>query len=391
MMLSASIIFHAAVLLDIPSLERYYLTSSGTFTFGIPRKEGHRMSSHLKPSALTEFTQRSESAQKRFAKIFDRKNKRKSIQGLVLVCALTGVAGTLVACSNIQASAGNQHTSANQGQESSQGQPGNRVETLYQYHGTHTGDNSKVEAIVRALDYTALPMKSLEMQTDSEPYGISVNYQVDSRANYRSLEAIETAWNKNAAVMFSLIPNVGEISFRIYDQYGDFAGAYYSRENLSGRYGMEYFTADTVKQAAASPETFANYLNKVSSIKNMEDSYGELQKQSTERLKQIYSVIGDDREITPNSGVNFLIAIRDNFVASPPIKELMEQKEQFEPYKGKKIEFLIYNINNFKLNNRTFYLFAFDGAKMIAYADLKTASSEHNAIKTLNALQGERQ
>jgi hypothetical protein len=30
---------------------------------------------------------------------------------------------------------------------------------------------------------------------------------------------------------------------------------------------MEYFTADTVKQAAASPDSFANYLNKVSGIK----------------------------------------------------------------------------------------------------------------------------
>lgn len=171
--------------------------------------------------------------------------------------------------------------------------------------------------------------------------------------------------------MFSLIPNDSEIWFRLYDSYGDFDGAYYNRENLSDRYGMEYFTADTVKQAVASPDSFANYLNKVSAIKNIEDSYSKLQKQNMERDKQIYSVIGDDREITPNSGVNFPVTITDDFVVSPPIKELTDQKELFTQYKGKKIEFTIYNINNIKLNNATFYLFAFDGTKMIAYTDLK--------------------
>lgn len=187
--------------------------------------------------------------------------------------------------------------------------------------------------------------------------------------------------------MFSLIPNAGEISLRLNDQYGEFYGAYYNRENLSERYGMEYFTADTVKQATASPDSFANFLNKVSVIKNIEDSYSELQKQSMERDKQIYSVIGDDREITPNSSVNFPVIITNDFAVSPPIRELTDQKELFGQYKGKKIDFTIYNINNFKSNNTTFYLFAFDGTKMIAYIDLKTAASEQNAIRTFTALQ----
>lgn len=269
---------------------------------------------------------------------------------------------------------------------STSGQLGGYAEKLYRYHGTYTGDNSNVGAIVHALNYTDLPIKSFELKTDSEPYGITVNYQVDSRSNYRFREDIETAWNKNAAVMFSLIPNAGEISFRLYDRYGDFDGAYYNRENLSERYSMEYFTADTVKQAAASPDSFANFLNKVSTIKNIEVSYSELQKQSMERDKQIYSVIGVDREITPNSGVNFPVTITEEFVMSPPIKELTDQKELFAQYTDRKIDFLIYNINNFKSNNATFYLFAFDGTKMIAYADLRTAATEQNAIKTLTAL-----
>ena len=188
--------------------------------------------------------------------------------------------------------------------------------------------------------------------------------------------------------MFSLIPNVSEISFQIYDHYGDFNGAYYNRENLSERYSMEYFTADAVKQAAANSNSFANFLNNVSAIKNIKDSYSGLQKQNMARDEQIYSVIGDDCEITPNSGLNFLVTITDDFAASSPIKELADSKNLFAQYKGKQIEFLIYDINNFKLNSMTYYLFAFDGAKMIADADLKTAASEQNVIRMLTAQQG---
>ncbi|MEQ8200542.1 MAG: DUF4825 domain-containing protein [Syntrophomonadaceae bacterium] len=303
-------------------------------------------------------------------------NKRKWIGALVLVLALAGIAYMLTA----------RHT-----QPPIPDQEQSYAEKLYQYKGTYTGDNSKVAAIVGTLEYTHLPLKSIELQTDREPYGITVNYQVDSRANYRSLEDVENSWNKNAAVMFSLIPNASEISFRLYDQYGDFAGAYYNRDNLSERFGMEYFTPGTVKAAADSPASFTNYLNNLATVKNMEDFYSEGQKQSIEQAKQIYAVIGDDREITVNSGVNFPVTITNEFAANPPIKELRDQKDIFAQYSGKQIEFLIYDINNFKTNHGTPYLFAFDGTKLVAYADLKTSAAEQNAIKILNSLQGQRQ
>ena len=267
-------------------------------------------------------------------------------------------------------------------------QPNEYAKKLYQYRETYPGDNSKVAAIVQMLTYTDVPFKSIELKTDSEPYRVTVNYQVDSRANYRFCDDITTGWNKNAAVMFSLIPNVNEISFRLCDPYGDFAGSYYNRENLSERFGMEYFTADTVKEAAASLDAYTNYLNMVSAIKNTEDSYGELQKQSVERSRQIYAVIGNDCEITVNSGVNFPITITDEIAANPPIKELADQKNILAEYTGQPIEFLIYQINNFKTNQRTFYLFAFDGEKLIASDDLKTSDAEQNAITAFLALQG---
>lgn len=336
----------------------------------------------LSVALSTGLSESGKSAEKRFANIFDRNNKKRGVWALVLVLALVSVTGTMVACSSGQENTKNQLES-----ESALGLPDGYAEKLYQYRGTYTGDNSTVAAIIHALNITDLSLKSIELQTDSEPYGITVNYQVDSRANYRSLSDIETSWNKNAAVMFSLIPNAGEISFRLHDQYGNFAGSYYNRENLSERYGTEYFTADMVKEAAGSLDSFTNYLNNVSTIKNTEDLYSEEQKQSIERDKQIYAVIGDDREITINSGMGFPVMLTDVFAADPPIKELAAQKEILAQYTGKKITFLTFHINNFKTNLGTYYLFAFDGEKLIAYADLQTAASEQNVMRTLDALQ----
>jgi len=276
-------------------------------------------------------------------------------------------------------------------QESGLGKPDDYAGKLYQYKGTYTGDNSNVAAIIRALDYTDLPLKSIELKTDSEPYRITVTYKVDSRANYRFCEDIMTGWNKNAAVMFSLIPNAGEIVFSLDDEYGNFTWSYYNRENINERFGMGYFTPNTVKEAAGSLASFTNYLNNVSAIKNMKDFYSQKQKQNIERDKQIYSVIGDDREITVNSGMNFPVTITNDFAANPPIKELTAKKEILSQYTGKEIEFLTYDINNFKTNISTIYLFAFDGEKMITYIDLKTDDSMQNPIRTLYALQEKHQ
>lgn len=310
--------------------------------------------------------------------------KKKGIWLILLILALAGVSCLMAACGNTQENT----TSAEKGDP---GKSGGYAEKLYQYKGTYTGDNSKVSALVRTLDYTDLSVKSIELKTDSEPYGITVNYEVDSRANYRFADHITTGWNKNAAVMFSLIPNAREIFFRLYDPYGDFAGTYYNRDNLNDRFGMEYFTDATVKEAAGSLASFTNYLDKVSAIKNTEEFYSEGQKQNREKDEQVYSVIGDDREITLNSGMNFFVILSDKFAANPPVKELAGQKAILAQYTGKKIEFLIYQIHNFKTDDAVFYLFAFDGVKMIAYADLKTAKARQDAVGILNALQGEGQ
>lgn len=118
----------------------------------------------------------------------------KVIRALLLVVTLAGVAVALVACNNNT-------------KQSGTGEQSDYSQKLYQYKETYTGDNSKVGAIIYTLNYTVLPFESLKLKTDSQPYGITVNYKVDSRAKYRYPETdnIISSWNKNAAVMFSLM------------------------------------------------------------------------------------------------------------------------------------------------------------------------------------------
>lgn len=315
---------------------------------------------------------------------------KKGVLALVFVFLIVGIVGTMIACQNkdiqlVQTRAGDPAQV-------------NITETLYNYKDTFVGDNSKVSAIINALHYTDLPAKSIELQSYTKPYGMTINYKVDSRADYRFRDDIEIAWNKIAAVMFSLFSNMDEINIRIYDNYGtfgepelSFGSYYYDRRNLCERVGMEHFTQDVVKESANSIDTFEAYLANVSAIINQADFYNEEQNQNIKKTKQIYSVIGDDSEITINSGTNFFVTISKEILSAAQIKMVLPKKGvSAEQYVGQKIEFSTYSINNFKTNQSTYYLFAFDGDKLIAYEDLKTSASERKTIGILSKLEDKR-
>lgn len=137
---------------------------------------------------------------------------KKAIRVLVFMLAIISILG-VTACNSQQ----------NTPEPENRPQPIDYDTALYQLKDTYTGDNVKVHTIVNTLSDAEFSLKSLEftleLETDREPYGIKVFYQADSRTNYRFQEDIETAWNKNAAVIFSLIPNASEITFHLEDEY----------------------------------------------------------------------------------------------------------------------------------------------------------------------------
>lgn len=266
-------------------------------------------------------------------------------------------------------------------------------QALYQLKDTYTGDNSKVHEIVNTLSKKEPSLKSLEftleLQTDREPYRINVFYLVDSRTNYRSNEDIETAWNKNAAVIFSLIPNAGEITFHLEDEYDIFAASYYQREKLSEHPGMGYFTEDIVKKAADSMESFSAYLFKVSGIKNVSEFYSAEERLFHERARQVYDIIGADYDFYINEGLDFSVLITKEFIENAPIKVLADQKERLTGAVGKEIDFIIYGTRNYKTDDwfGPPHLFLFDGEKLVTYVNLENQDGQREVQQSLKAIE----
>ena len=266
-------------------------------------------------------------------------------------------------------------------------------ESLYQLKDTYTGDNVKAHTMVNTLSNAESSLKSLEftleLETDREPYGIKVFYRVDSRTNYRFQEDIETAWHKNTAVIFSLIPNAGEITFHLQDEYGVFAVSYYNRENTSKLPGMEYFTDDNVQKAADSMESFSAYLLKVTEIKNVSEFYSAEQKLFNERARQVYDIIGDDYSFYVNEGADFSVLITNEFIDAAPIKVLTGHKERLLGAVGSEVDFIIYGTRNYKTGdwNGPPYLCLFDRERLITYVNLKNYDGQHKVQESLSAIE----
>jgi hypothetical protein len=305
---------------------------------------------------------------------------KKAIRVLVLIPAIISILA-VAACSSQQNAPENQP------------QPMDYNKELYQLKDTYSGDNVKVHKLVDILSKTESSLESLEftleLETGREPYGIKVFYQVDSRTNYRFLEDIETAWHKNAAALFSLIPDAGEITFHLQDEYDVFAACYYNRENLSKFPGLEYFTDDNVKQAADSKESFSSYLLKVKEIKNVSEFYSAEEKLFKERARQVYDLIGDDYDFYLNEDAAFSVLITNEFIAAAPLKVLKDHREQLLGVLGREIDFIIYGTRNYKTGdwNGPPYLCLFDGERLVSYVNLENYDGQREVQESLSAIE----
>jgi len=305
---------------------------------------------------------------------------KKAIRVLVFTLAIISILG-VTACSSQQNPPENQP------------QPIDYDTALYQLKDTYTGDDAKVHTIVNTLSNAEFSLKSLEftleLETDREPYEIKVFYQVDSRTNYRFQEDIETAWNKNAAVIFSLVPNASEITFHLEDEYDVFGVSYYNRENLSEHPGMEYFTDDNVKKAADSIESFSAYLIKVSEIKNVAEFYSAEQKLFNERARQVYDIIGDDYSFYLNEGSDFSVLITNEFINTSPIKVLTDHKERLLGAVNSEVDFIIYGTRNYKTGEWSGppYLCLFDGERLVTYVNLENYDGQREVKESLTSIE----
>ncbi len=89
---------------------------------------------------------------------------------------------------------------------------GDQVVILYEYRHSYIGDASKVAGILDQLEL-AQYRGSLALQTDNEPYELTVFYHLADAA-LTDLE-LEQDLQKNAAIIFALVDNAGLITFQV--------------------------------------------------------------------------------------------------------------------------------------------------------------------------------
>lgn len=239
--------------------------------------------------------------------------------------------------------------------------PASDITRLYAYRGTYTGDNAGVRNLAGMLDFVGIPVHSIQLQTDQKPYGITINYKVDSRADYRFVN--ERGFEQTMAVLFALIPNADEIRCAVYDNYSDlddpdtaFAGAYGARTLLHERSGMEAFTEEAMRNAAETPESFTDYFHRVSELPLYRTEGGNAM------LTAKYAAIGNDCELVINSMLTRRVVVTEELLNQPILREwLPGNPADWKAYQGKELEFQMQDVRNFKTGETNSWLFVFEG------------------------------
>jgi hypothetical protein len=129
---------------------------------------------------------------------------------------------------------------------------------LIKYKDSYVGNNSAVGNIIAQLPANTYKA-GFSLQTDKEPYGITLNYKVNQdlgEENYNKFwngKNVNEFLEKNAVVLLSLIKNADTIEFNV----DDIGEKYYkyNRKNLEEKYGGD------LKSLFKDDTSFEKFLN----------------------------------------------------------------------------------------------------------------------------------
>ncbi|MEJ8553128.1 DUF4825 domain-containing protein [Tepidibacter sp. Z1-5] len=96
------------------------------------------------------------------------------------------------------------------------------IEKLIEYKDSYVGDNSAVGGILYNLPGN-IYVKQFSLQTNTEPYGIKVDYGLQENSNlkeedfdkYWNSESVENIFLNNATTLFILVKNVDKVEFEL--------------------------------------------------------------------------------------------------------------------------------------------------------------------------------
>ncbi|QGG49431.1 DUF4825 domain-containing protein [Heliorestis convoluta] len=102
---------------------------------------------------------------------------------------------------------------------------------IYQQKTLYVGDASKVGNMTNLLYYNDY-REGIALQTDAEPYGITVNYEMPEELAQKEVIPVTDEMLQNAALMFCLIDNVDQITFAFHEEQ-DINSIAFSREQFN--------------------------------------------------------------------------------------------------------------------------------------------------------------
>ena len=126
---------------------------------------------------------------------------------------------------------------------------------LYENKTSYVGNNSKVSAIANNLAVpTQLSWGGIELQTEKEPYGLTINYLITEEDLKKiDLNSAQDTFKKNAITMFSLIGNVENITINL--KQGEKVTTY----NYSRKMADDY-TKQDVRNLSQTEDSFITFL-----------------------------------------------------------------------------------------------------------------------------------
>jgi len=286
----------------------------------------------LEKMFTTKMSMDKEKLQNRFSKISSKNGTTSRIIAIVLF--------TFIVISIMAVSV---YVAVNKFQDKTSENPD--INALYKLKETYIGDAPTVRKIVDLTNITDYKVESIELKTDAQPYRLIVNFKVDNRAHYRTID--ENLVNRMSGLIFSLIQNNDEILYRFYDDYSKniddaFYSAYYNKQNLCERIGNTAISPEYINSSAKDITTFEKYYNTLMST--------EVATANNDFFEHVYEFIGDDYEIVLNSGVSTNVMIDNLPESEVAILERILNNKTIGKYYGTGIstQLIIYDIRNFK-------------------------------------------
>jgi hypothetical protein len=143
--------------------------------------------------------------------------------------------------------------------EEGSGNQQNLTAYLLQHKTDYVGDNSAVGTLVTLLIFPDdIRQQTISLQTEAEPYGITVNFSADEKAlAYYSIEDHQTDFAYNAYILLALIGNLGTVDYIISDESNQVT-MHYTREMANEALGED------VKNFAQSEKKLAELVYHIS-------------------------------------------------------------------------------------------------------------------------------